>query len=195
MSAVNLRTMVLSGFGCVLATSAFANPRGEHPMQLEVGINTRQFEAAEGEQVAFRTMTPGAVDPAQDESSALTMSLRFTGKARFGTFFGVEGEVGEIVGLEGSNVAGAYGIAGARAELGRLRMGVEVAAGRRWIRYDLDGREDLTLLMAEPRVRADLWMSPRFTIGGAAGATIGDRAVWMAGFYIGIHSQDFDARR
>jgi acetyltransferase-like isoleucine patch superfamily enzyme len=30
------------------------------------------------------------------------------------------------------------------------------------------------------------------TLGAAAGATIGDRAVWMAGVYIGVHSGDFD---
>ncbi len=195
MSAVNLRTVVLSGLGCVFATTAFANPRGENPMQFEFGVNTRQFEATEGERVAFRTMSPQPVDPAEASNSALTMSLRFTGRTAYNMFFGVEGEVGEILGLNDSNVAGAYGIAGARADVGRLRMGIEMAAGRRWIRYALDGREDASVMMAEPRVRADLWVSPRFTLGGAAGATLGERSVWMAGVYIGLHSQDFDLRR
>lgn len=163
-------------------------------MQLEVGLNTRQFTAVEGDRSAFRTMGPVTTDPALDANSAVTTSLRFTGRMAYNVFLGVEGEVGEILGLTGSNVAGAYGIAGARTDIGRLRVGVEMAAGRRWIRYELDGSEDASLMMAEPRVRADLWVSPRFTLGGAAGATLGERDVWMAGLYIGLHSHDFDNR-
>jgi len=65
-------------------------------------------------------------------------------------------------------------------------------AGRRWIRYALDGTQDAALMMAEPRVRGEMWLSPILTLGGAVGATLSERNVWMAGIYLGVHSSDFD---
>lgn len=164
-------------------------------MQLEIGLNTRHFAAtAAQEGVAFRT-TSGEPTPGLPEGTALTTSLRFTGRTRFNTFLGVEGEVGEMLGRVGSNVAGAYGVAGVRSDLGALRIAAEIVAGRRWIRYALDGAEDPTLMMAEPRVRADLWLASQLTLGVAAGATLGDHSVWMAGVYIGFHSHPYAETR
>lgn len=164
-------------------------------MQLEVGLNTRHFAAtAAQEGVAFRTAT-GASTPGLPEGTALTTSLRFTGRTRFNTFLGVEGEVGEMMGRAGSNVAGAYGVAGVRSDLGALRIGAELVAGRRWVRYALDGAEDPTLMIVEPRVRADLWLASQLTLGAAAGATLGERSVWMAGVYVGFHSQPYAGMR
>jgi hypothetical protein len=175
-----------------LATaSAFADRRTEGAMQLEVGVNTRHFAAVPGDDIAFRSST-GDTDSSLPAGEAVTTSIRFTGKARYNTFFGVEGEVGEMIGYSTSNIAGAYGVAGARGELGRLRVAAELVAGRRWVRYEIVGKSDPSVMMMEPRVRADLWLSPRLTLGGAVGATLGDRRVWMAGFYIGLHSADFD---
>lgn len=161
-------------------------------MQLEIGLNTRHFAAtAAQEGVAFRTTTGEPTTPGLPEGTALTTSLRFTGRTRFNTFLGVEGEVGEMLGRAGSNVAGAYGVAGLRSDLGALRLAAELVAGRRWIRYDLDGTEDPTRLIAEPRVRADLWLASQLTLGVAAGATLGEHSVWMAGVYIGFHSHPY----
>jgi hypothetical protein len=40
-------------------------------------------------------------------------------------------------------------------------------------------------------VRGQLWVSPQLTLGAAAGATlVGDRS-WMAGVYLGVHSNLF----
>src|SRR5262245_34684794 len=120
-------TSVLAGLCCLVATQALADP-GESPMQFEVGLNTRHFTAAaEGAPVAFRSvMQPDALS--STTTSAVTTSLRFTGKSFYNTFVGVEGEVGEILGLTGSNVAGAYGVAGARTDIGSLRVAIELAA-------------------------------------------------------------------
>lgn len=165
-------------------------------MQLEIGLNTRHFAATAAQQgVAFRTTTGASTTPELPEGTALTTSLRFTGRTLFNTFLGVEGEVGEMVGRTGSNVAGAYGVAGVRSDLGALRIAAEVVAGRRWVRYALDGTEDPTLLMVEPRVRADIWLASQLTLGVAAGATLGERSVWMAGVYVGFHSQPYAGMR
>jgi hypothetical protein len=143
---------------------------------------------------AFRSSV-GEPETGQPEGTAVTTSLRFTGKTRYNTFIGVEAEMGSMLGRAGSNVAGAYGVAGLRNDLGALRLAAELVAGRRWIRYDLDGGTDPTRMVAEPRVRADLWLAPQVTLGGAVGATLGDDAVWMAGIYVGLHSQPYAATR
>jgi hypothetical protein len=170
-----------------------AAEKTDGPLQIELGLNTRHFRAADPAattDVAFRSTEEP--DAALAAGTAVTSSIRFTGKTAYNTFIGVEGEAGELVGFDKSNIAGAYGLAGVRSDFGRLRIGAELVAGRRWVRYEIKGREDDSVMIAEPRVRADLWLSPRWTFGGAAGATIGDRSVWMAGIYFGLHSNDFD---
>jgi len=160
-------------------------------MQLEVGINTRRFEPAPNNTpVAFRSTT-GPVVAAPADNTAVSTSLRFTGKTAYNTFVGAEGEAGSLVGRTGSNLAGFYAVAGAHGDLGSFRFGAEMVAGRRWVRYALDGSEDMAATIFEPRVRAELWVSPRWTLGGAVGATLGERTVWMAGIYLGVHSTDY----
>lgn len=161
-------------------------------MSFEVGLNTRHFAAAgPGDQVAFRS-TDEPAEAAPGDGEALTTSMRFTGRTRWDTFLGVEAEVGKLLGHPMSNIAGAYGVGGLRHELDRVRIGVEVVTGRRWARYDLKyQRTDDDVWITEPRVRADLFLSPRWTLGAAAGATLSDRTVWMAGVYLGVNSSDF----
>jgi hypothetical protein len=181
--------LLLSIFG----SGASADSRKDGPLQIEFGVNTRHFAAADpsASNVAFRSSEQP--DASIDAGTALTSSIRFTGKSRYNTFLGVEGEVGELLGYDRSNIAGAYGVVGMRGAVGpRMSVAAELVAGRRWVRYEIVGREDDSKLIAEPRVRADLWLSPRWTFGGAAGATLGDRSVWMAGLYFGLHSNDFD---
>lgn len=194
MAMLRLNAAVI-GCGLLIAASAAAQPDPERPMQLELGLNTRHYAASAPEQgVAFRSSV-GEPETGQPEGTAVTTSLRFTGKTRYNTFLGVEAEMGAMLGRAGSNVAGAYGVAGLRNDLGALRLAAELVAGRRWIRYDLDGGTDPTRMVAEPRVRADLWLAPQVTLGGAVGATLGDDAVWMAGIYVGLHSQPYAATR
>jgi hypothetical protein len=164
-------------------------------MAFEVGLNTRHFSSAsEAQGVAFRsTEMPSASLP---KSEAVTSSLRFTGRTIFDTFLGVEGEVGSILDHPGSNVAGAYGVGGVRKHLGAMRLAAELVAGRRWVRYELDGAPtDPGAWIAEPRVRADVWLGSRVTLGGALGATLGDSSVWMAGLYVGVTSSDYGGWR
>jgi len=160
-------------------------------MQLEVGFNTRHFAAAHAaEDVAFRSTEEP--DPSLDSGTAVTGSVRFTGRTRYNTFLGVEAETGYLVGIDHSNLGGLYGLFGMRHDLGRLRIAAEIAAGRRWIRYAVAKEFDDSVIMVEPRVRGDLWLTPKLTLGGAVGATIGDRSVWMAGLYLGLHDFEFD---
>jgi len=190
------KTAMMVCLGSLVVTPAFADPDDGHAMQFEVGVNTRHFStesAASG--VAFRSTTGESTVPSAEDGTALTTSLRFTGRAWYNTFLGVEAEVGEILGAASSNIAGAYVVAGARGDLGLLTLGAELVAGQRWVRYDdTNMRTDPSALIAEPRLRADIWIAPQVTLGAAAGATLGDSSVWMAGVYLGVHSIEYDRK-
>jgi hypothetical protein len=172
---------------CVFASVAAADD--ERPKRFELGLNTRHF-TADHTNVAFRsTTTP---DPSLAGGEGVTMSFRFTGQTPYSTYLGIEAEAGQMIGLPESNIAGGYGVAGARGVLGSVQLAAELVAGRRWVRYELEGKADPSTLIAEPRVRADVWLSRKLSLGGAVGATLSDRQVWMAGIYIGVHSNPFD---
>jgi hypothetical protein len=112
---------------------------------------------------------------------------------RYGIYGGFEAETGSMT-EPSSNFAGAYGLVGARGTAGPIALYVEAAPGKRWVRYEAMGKTYQSYI-AETRVRAETWLSPRFTFGGAVGATVtGDVRVWMAGVYLGVHSLDFGAR-
>lgn len=178
--------------GCLFAPSAFADSHDDHarPCRLEVGVNTRHWQpAADNSRIAFRTMEPP--DVALQANTAVSTSFRFTGVTRYNMFFGGEGEAGALVGRAGSNLAGAYAVAGARGDLGKVQLAAELVAGRRWVRYALDGTGDQAMMIAEPRVRGDIWLAPRWTLGGAVGATLSERNVWMVGIYLGLHSSEY----
>lgn len=173
---------------------ADADRHSERPVCFEVGINTRHFAPADDDQIAFRSTEPP--DASLGEGTAISTSIRFTARTAYNTFVGVEGEAGALVGHEGSNLAGAYGVAGARGDLGPVQLGVELVTGRRWVRYELAGlRTDPQTWITEPRVRADLWLGPNVTLGGAIGATLSERSVWMAGIYLGVNSAPFNTWR
>jgi hypothetical protein len=172
----------------LLASPGWAE-RGEPGVHFEIGFNTRQFSPPSDDMVALRTIGPA--DP-ENSGSAVTASFRFTRHLRWQTFVGFEAETGMLA-ASGSNVGGAYGVTGARGVLGPVTLLAELASGRRWTRHELHG-PDLGRWVLEPRVRAELWMHPRFTLGGALGSTIGDHDVWMAGVYVGVHSLPFGRR-
>lgn len=159
--------------------------KAEPPVHFEVGLNTRHFTAVEGgEDVAFRGE---ASDPSAAAQTAVSVGIRFTRWLPRNLYTGIEGEIGKLDAFDHSNLAGAYGLFGARGQLGWASLFVEMAAGHRKVRYG-DGADEDGKLVAEPRVRAELWLSPRVTLGAAMGTTLGGRDVWMAGVYVGVHS-------
>jgi hypothetical protein len=187
---MSMRALVVVGGLVGLSTAASADNR-EPPVHFEIGINTRHVSAsAATEHAAFRSEEGSATDDGTPGGTGVTASLRFTKWMRWNTFAGLEAETGALS-QPSSNVAGMYGVFGARGELGKVTLAVELAPGKRWIRY---GLQDSTheAYVVEPRVRAQTWLSPRFTLGAAAGATVtGDVHVWMAGVYVGVHSLDY----
>jgi len=159
--------------------------KAEPPVHFEVGLNTRHFTAVTGaEHAAFRGE---AIDPSTEANTAVSVGLRFTHWLPRNLYTGLEAEIGKLDAFDQSNLAGAYGLFGARGRLGWSSLYVEMAAGHRSVRYG-DGLDEEGKLIAEPRVRAEMWLGPRVTLGAALGTTLGARDVWMAGVYLGVHS-------
>jgi hypothetical protein len=161
------------------------------PARLTLGPTVRHFSATPAKDTAntFRTTTPDKALPTIPEQEAKLGSLAFTMASRSGLYGGGEVETG-VLGEPGSSAAGVYGILGMRKALVGANLAVEVAAGQRWLRYGIDG-QDQSKLVAEPRLRADFWLGEQFSFGAAAGITLDDQTVWMAGVFLGIHSHAF----
>jgi hypothetical protein len=179
-SSMCLVFLVLIGGGV-----AQADKGDEPPIHFEVGLNTRHFTAVEGdENAAFRGE---AVDPSAEAQTAVSIGLRFTRWLPRNLYAGLEGEIGKLDAYDHSNLAGAYALFGARGQVGFASLFVEMAAGQRRIRFG-DGAEEDRKMIAEPRVRGEMWLSSRITLSTAMGTTLGSRDVWMAGVYVGVHS-------
>lgn len=155
---------------------------------MHFGAGARHFGAATGT-TEFRTTT----DPPREmmtSHEAVMGTLGFTMSGAYGLYAGGEAEAG-MLDVPGSNAAAAYGIFGIGREVGGVTLGGELAAGYRTIRYSVDS-DDYGKLVAEPRGRAEVWLGPQVTLGATAGLTVGEQMVWMAGFYIGVHSHEHD---
>ena len=76
---------------------------------------------------------------------------------------------------------------GMRGGLGPFSLGAEVAGGVMQSSFPKQPSEQTDAIF-EARGRAELWLAPWFTVGGAIGASLIDRGDWMAGLYLGVHT-------
>jgi hypothetical protein len=170
---------------------AVADPLHDRPAFLDVGMCVRHVVASDASTVAFRGTT--VTEPEQPATSSFAGDLRFGVRFPNHVRLGVEAEFGQLA-QSGSNIAGAYGFAGIQSLFGGVSLGAELAGGRRTIRYSTEGNDLITWLV-EPRVHADVWLAPQWTLGAIAGVTLGARPDTMVGFYVGVHSALFDRDR
>jgi len=174
----------------LIPACAFDPSRHERPARFTVGMNAQRISTSPAG-FAARTTEPTA--PTPGHYSAVTMSGQFTMATRDHLYVGGEVEAGRLE-EPGSNLAGAYGVVGAEGASHVGSLGVELATGWRGIRYSIDD-DDVNDAVVQPRVRGQLWVSPQVTLGAAAGASlVGDRS-WMAGVYVGVHSNLFGSFR
>lgn len=168
-------------------------PRTEAPARLTLGTTMRHYATVQQppDEATFRTSEPTPTAVLESQSAYLG-SIAFTMMTPLaGIYAGGEVETGVVE--PGTSAASVYGVIGTRHALANIvNVGVELVAGRRWLRYP-EEREEASFA-AEPRVRLDVWLSERITLGGVAGATLGDQNAWMGGLYVGIHSHDFGLR-
>jgi hypothetical protein len=198
-----LRFVVVVAAMTVCASCALDPHRQDRPAQLRLGTNARHFTASTPTASSEPLARVGAVQRAPvaagaGESTttvgheAITGSAQFTMTAHRFVYLGGELEAGKLENA-GSNVAGAYAVAGAQHTARYGSLGVEVVGGWRQLRYSLD-EDPVSQSILEPRVRGELWLSPQVTFGAKAGATLGEQGAWMAGIYLGFHSKFFDVQ-
>ncbi len=184
-----IRTLVLVGVLAGIVTGCVFDPsRERRPARMFLGANARHFSAPTSSEVAFRDRTPPREMTVSHEAVAAT--AQFTMGMRHRTYIGGELETG-MLDVAGSSTAGAYGVFGIDLPFSGGSIGGEVASGWRAVRYSTD-TEDISKIVLEPRVRAQVWLSELVTLAVTAGTTLSEQSVWMAGVSIGIHSYSFN---
>jgi hypothetical protein len=162
----------------------------DRPARLQLGVRTRQLHTpvAPPDQVAFRTTEPTST-AATESHEAVMGSAQFTMQAAGNLYLGGEVEAGTLE-TPGSNAAGAYAIAGVEGKSRFGALAAEITGGWRTMRSSIS-TEDVDSFALEPRVRGDIWLGPQLTLGGLAGATLGENRSWMAGVFVAFHSHAF----
>jgi hypothetical protein len=170
----------------VAAGCALDKHRYERPARLQIGANARSFAGPPARDVTFRETQPSPPSP----EAGATGAGRFTMGTRYHAYFGGELETGAFVDRKRSNIAGAYAVGGLESASRYGALAVEVVGGWRALRYDGSAPTHHQAIV-EPRLRGQLWLSSQLTFGAAIGTTLGHDA-WMAGVYLGVHSNGFD---
>lgn len=89
------------------------------------------------------------------------------------------------------------GVAGARIPLGRISLRAEVVAGLHGATvssHAMDVGASTVAPLVEPRIAADLWLSPWWAFEAMAGANALDRSEHVFGVGLALHLQAFDGR-
>jgi len=161
--------------------------RLERPARFSVGVNNRMLSEQRADGTAIpRTTSPQPTSTVgKMPTQATTADFQFTMATRYQSYLGIEAEAGTL-GPAGSSYAGGYGIAGLESASVYGSLGLEIAAGKRWLRADLES-DDVRSWVAEGRVHASMWLSPQLAFGAQVGANPRDES-FMAGFYLAIHS-------
>ena len=189
------KSVVVIGLATGLAAGCMLDPHAGHrPARFHAGPNTRAVSVAPTDDGSPRgnTASRGVIPPeAAPHVSATSVSMQFTMAMPYWIYTGVEAETGRLS-TAGSNFAGAYAIVGLHQELPLGGLGAELAAGWQGIRYERGGDQHDSLVL-EPRLRAQLWIAEQWTLGASVGARLGHEREgdWMAGAYLGVHSQRF----
>jgi len=115
-----------------------------------------------------------------------------------GAFAAFEIEMGNFAaGSEADShdiIVGGLGQVGLRAHLAPLTLGGELGLGYRGY-SEPDSYELVGELVVEARGRAEVWLSPWFTIGAVAGSSLRRHGDWMAGISLGFHTQAYAGER
>jgi len=106
----------------------------------------------------------------------------------------VTGEGGMSIPTAG-DVAQSKLLVGTRADLGPATFLGEVAGGVQVAMYDnLDKPASQMWLLLEAHAQANLWLSPRLTLGALASVDVVDPSLASFSLVVGYHLRDFDRR-
>jgi hypothetical protein len=160
-------------------------------MFVQVGMNIRHFTGG-APLAAARTTSPVRM-PTDTGNDALMFDERIGYPLSTGIYLAFDFELGNFANSE-SNKANDRDFVldgllslGARGGLGPFSLGAELAGGVMQSSFPRQTNEETDGII-EARGRAELWLAPWFTVGGAVGASLLDRGDWMAGLYLGVHT-------
>jgi len=161
-------------------------------MFVQVGMNMRHF-AGSAPMAAARAATGTPERPHGGGDDALMFDERIGYPVTTGLYLAFDFELGNFANAESKNTTdrdfvldGLFSF-GARGSLGPFSLGAEMAGGVMQSSFPKQPTEQ-TDAVFEARGRAELWLAPWFTVGGAIGASLLDRGDWMAGLYLGVHT-------
>jgi len=158
-------------------------------MFVQVGMNIRHF-ATHAPMAAARTTTP---ERPQGGDDALMFDERIGYPITHGLFMAFDFELGNFANPDSKRtndrdfVLDGLLSLGVRGGLGPISLGAELSGGVMQSSFPQQQGEQTDALV-EARGRAELWLAPWFTVGGAIGASLIDRGAWMAGLYLGVHT-------
>jgi hypothetical protein len=173
--------------GCVL------DPWAVRPTRAQVGPQMRSINVPGPQPISGSVQSTPATDatgPARssERSAAASIDLQFT--TRFGQqlYVGAEGEAGKAS-TGDADIGGAYAIVGIERAAKVGSVGAELATGWRGLR--IPNSDAINRFLVEPRVRGQIWIAEQWSLGGTIGAGFGNSFEWMAGVFLGLHSNAF----
>jgi hypothetical protein len=164
---------------------------------VDIGVNFWTFSGLSG---GANASTARSVDSASGSSTARSTDRLITYDERvgvgfaYGLYLAFDFELSAFAEPPTTTTSGLLALlsAGIQHKLGPITLGGEITGGV--LAYSPETSTDLAAeRVLEARGRADLWLTPWFTIGGVAGESLFHDG-WMAGFQIGLHTHAYGRR-
>ena len=162
-------------------------------MFVQVGMNLRHFTSSAPSSAARSTSPDGSHMSGAGGDDALMFDERIGYPLSRGVYLAFDFELGNFANSESNKASerdfvldGLLSL-GVRGGLGPFSVGAEMAGGVMQSSFPKEPNEQTDAIL-EARGRAELWLAPWFTVGGAIGASLIDRGAWMAGLYLGVHT-------
>lgn len=173
--------------GCVL------DPWAVRPTRAQIGPQMRSINVPGPQPITGSVQSTASTDPSAparpvERSAAASIDLQFTTRFAHQIYVGVEGEAGKAS-ADDADIGGAYAIVGVERAAKVGSVGAELATGWRGLR--VPNSETINRFLLEPRVRGQIWIAEQWSLGGTVGAGFGNSIEWMAGVFLGLHSNAF----
>jgi len=174
--------------GCVL------DPWAVRPTRAQIGPQMRSINVPGAQPISGSVQSTAAGEPEptaarpSERSAAASIDLQFTTRFGHQLYVGAEGEAGKAS-ADDADIGGAYAIVGIERASKVGSVGAELATGWRGLRIPND--HTINRFLLEPRVRGQIWIAEQWSLGGTVGAGFGNSTEWMAGVFLGLHSNAF----
>lgn len=190
LASLHAPVVYADDWSCEAIPSAVCVP--DPDVMVAVGVHVRHF-AAPRRDIAARSIEP----PSDNGPNALTATERLGFQLLHPLYGALEVELGNFTYTSDDSSRTARdimlvgsGAIGLRGNLAFIALGVELAGGGLAYSYPDDrGLRGAPLL--EARGRADIWLTPWFTVGATLGTSLIRDDEWLAGISLATHTAPF----